>query len=79
VAQACNPNYSEGRDLEDFGLTSAGGEKFGLREPMLKKPITRKGLVEWLKVKAPSSSPSTKKKKKLVIFAGEAEMGRIVV
>jgi hypothetical protein len=29
----------------------------------LKKPITKKGLVEWLKVKVPSSSPSTEKKK----------------
>jgi hypothetical protein len=30
----------------------------------LKKPITKKGLVEWLKVKALSSNPSTTKKKK---------------
>jgi hypothetical protein len=30
--------------------------------PYLKNPITKKGLVEWLKVKALSSSPSTKKK-----------------
>jgi hypothetical protein len=29
-----------------------------------KKPITKKGLVEWLKVKALSSSPSTAKKEK---------------
>jgi hypothetical protein len=29
-----------------------------------KKPITKKGLVQWLKVKAVSSSPSTAKKKK---------------
>jgi hypothetical protein len=30
----------------------------------LKKPFTKKVLVEWLKVKALSSSPSTAKKKK---------------
>jgi ribosomal protein S21 len=32
--------------------------------PYLKKLFTKIGLVEWLKVKALSSSPSTKKKKK---------------
>jgi hypothetical protein len=32
--------------------------------PYLKKPFTKIGLVEWLKVKALSSSPSTAKKKK---------------
>jgi hypothetical protein len=32
--------------------------------PYLKKPLTKIGLVEWLKVKALSSSPSTAKKKK---------------
>jgi hypothetical protein len=31
---------------------------------MLKKPFTKIGLVEWLKVKALSSSPSTTTKKK---------------
>jgi hypothetical protein len=31
--------------------------------PSLKKPFTKIGLVEWLKVKALSSSPSTTKKK----------------
>jgi hypothetical protein len=34
-----------------------------LRDP-LEKPFTKIGLVEWLKVKAQSSSPSTTKKKK---------------
>jgi hypothetical protein len=29
------------------------------RDPILKKPITKTGLVEWLKMKTPSSSPST--------------------
>jgi hypothetical protein len=32
--------------------------------PHLEKPFTKIGLVEWLKVKALSSSPSTAKKKK---------------
>jgi hypothetical protein len=31
--------------------------------PYLQKPFTKIGLVEWLKVKALSSSPSTTKKK----------------
>jgi hypothetical protein len=31
--------------------------------PYLKKPFTKIGLVEWLKVKALSSSPSTAKTK----------------
>jgi hypothetical protein len=31
--------------------------------PYLEKPFTKTGLVEWLKVKALSSSPSTVKKK----------------
>jgi ribosomal protein S21 len=30
----------------------------------LKKPITKRGLVEWLKLKALSSDPSNAKKKK---------------
>jgi hypothetical protein len=33
-----------------------------LWDPILKKPITKKGLVEWLKVQALSSNPSTAKK-----------------
>jgi hypothetical protein len=35
------------------------------RDPILKNPITKKGLVEWLKVKALSSRTSTKKKKRI--------------
>jgi hypothetical protein len=33
------------------------------RDPISKKPIRKIGLVEWLKVKALSSSPRTSKKK----------------
>jgi hypothetical protein len=32
-------------------------------DSILRKPNTKKGLVEWLKVWAPSSNPSTAKKK----------------
>jgi hypothetical protein len=34
------------------------------RDPNSKKPFSKIGLVEWLKVKVLSSSPSTAKKKK---------------
>jgi hypothetical protein len=33
------------------------------QDPILKKCFTKRGLAEWLKVKALSSSPSTTKKK----------------
>jgi hypothetical protein len=39
------------------------GKQF--KRPNLEKPFTKIGLVEWLKVTALSSSPSTKKKKKV--------------
>jgi hypothetical protein len=35
--------------------------------PYLEKPFTKTGLVEWLKVKALSSNPSTKGKTKLAL------------
>jgi hypothetical protein len=35
-----------------------------LKDPIWKNPSQKIGLVEWLKVKAPSSSPSTAKKPK---------------
>jgi hypothetical protein len=55
VAHTCNPSYSGGRDQEDCSSK--------LRN-YLEKPYHKKlGLVEWLKVKALSSSPSTAKKK----------------
>jgi hypothetical protein len=61
VAHACNPTYSGGRDQEDHGLKPAQANS--LQDPILKKPFTKTGLVEWLKVKALSSSPSTTQKK----------------
>jgi hypothetical protein len=62
VAHTCHPSYSGGRDQEDHGAKPAQGNSSG--DPILKNPITKNGLVEWLKVKALSSSPSTAKKKK---------------
>jgi hypothetical protein len=48
VAHACNPSYSEGRDQVDRGLKLAGANSW--RDPISKKPITKIGLMEWLKV-----------------------------
>jgi hypothetical protein len=61
VAHTCNPHYSEGRDQEDHCLKSV--QTNSSQDPISKKPITKIGLVEWLKVKALSSNPSTEKKK----------------
>jgi hypothetical protein len=48
VAHSCNPTYSEGRDQEDRGSKSAWANSS--QNPILKTPITKIGLVEWLKV-----------------------------
>jgi hypothetical protein len=47
VAHACNPSYSGGRD-QDCSLKAA--LENSSRDPISKIPITKKGLVEWLKV-----------------------------
>jgi hypothetical protein len=57
VAHACNPSYSGGRYQEDRG--SKPVQANSSQDPSLKKSFTKKGLVEWLKVEALSSSPST--------------------
>jgi hypothetical protein len=49
VTHACNPSYSGGRDQEDYGSKSAWANSS--QDPILKKPITKKGLVKWLKVR----------------------------
>jgi hypothetical protein len=65
VAHAYNPSYSGGRDQEDHGLKPAWANSS--QDPILKKKkIRKKGLVEWLKVKALSSNPITAKKKKSI-------------
>jgi hypothetical protein len=61
VAHACNPSYSGGRDQEDRGSKPAWANSS--TRSCLKKPFTKIGLVEWLKVKALSSSPQYHKKK----------------
>jgi hypothetical protein len=55
VAHAYNPNYSGGRDQEDHDLKP----KQTFWETLSQKYPSQKWLVEWLKVKALSSSPST--------------------
>jgi hypothetical protein len=62
VANACIPSYSGGRDQEDHSSKPAWANSS--QDPISKKPITKTGLVEWLKGKALSSSPNTAKKKK---------------
>jgi hypothetical protein len=54
VAHTCDLSYSGGRILVQ--------SQPGLGN--LEKPFTKIGLVEWLKVKALRSSPSTSKRKK---------------
>jgi hypothetical protein len=58
MAHACNPSYSRGRDQEDLGSEPAWANS--LQDPMTKrqKQNTKKGLAEWLKVKALNSSLS---------------------
>jgi hypothetical protein len=46
VAYAYNPSYSGGRDQEDHSLKPAQANS---SRPYLKKPLHKKGLVEWLK------------------------------
>jgi hypothetical protein len=48
MTHACNPSYSGDRNQEDHGSKPAQANSS--QDPILKKPITKKGLVEWLKV-----------------------------
>jgi hypothetical protein len=61
VAHAYNSSYSGGRDQEDCGSKPAWTNSS--QDPISKKSFTKRGLVEWLKVEALSSSTSTAKKK----------------
>jgi hypothetical protein len=64
VTHTCNPSYSGVRDQEDHGSKPAWANS--LQDPILKKTTKthhKKGLLEELTVKAPSSKPSTEKKK----------------
>jgi hypothetical protein len=59
MVHAYNPSYPGGRNQEDHGSKPAQANSS--TRPYLKKPFTEIGLVEWLKVKALSSSPRTTK------------------
>jgi hypothetical protein len=70
MAHTCNPSYSGDRD-EDHSSKPAWANS--LRDPISKKPLTKIGLVEWLKVKALSSNPSTTHTHTQMIFAVSLE------
>jgi hypothetical protein len=57
---AYNLSYSGDRDQEDHSSKPARANSS--ERPYLEKSFTKIGLVEWLKVKALSSSPSTANK-----------------
>jgi hypothetical protein len=57
VAYTCNPSYLGGRNQEDHDSKPALANS-SVR-PYLEKRFTKIGLIEWLKVKALSSNPST--------------------
>jgi hypothetical protein len=62
VAYTCNHSYSRGRDQDDHGSKPAQANS---SRPYLEKTHHKKGLVvEWLKMEALSSNPSTTQKKK---------------
>jgi hypothetical protein len=78
VAHICNPSYSGGRDQEDRGSKPAQ-VKSSIRL-YLKKPSIKIGLVEWLKMKALSSSPSTSNNNnKTLDFSRELGGGTVLV
>jgi hypothetical protein len=52
MAHTCNPSYSGDRDQEDLSSKPAWANS--------SQTLSQKGLVEWLEVKALSSSPSTR-------------------
>ena len=64
VANTYNPCDSGGRDKENLGSKTAWANS--LQDPISKTPITKKRLVDSLKVESlspsPSSAPHTKKK-----------------
>jgi hypothetical protein len=65
VVHAYNLSYSGGRDQLDSDLKSARANSS--KDPISKSPTQKKRLVEWLKVKALSSSPSTARKNKEIL------------
>jgi hypothetical protein len=65
VAFACNPSYSGDRYQEDHSSKPARANSSS--RPYLEKPFTKIGLVEWFKVKALRSRPSTPQKEIIII------------
>jgi hypothetical protein len=64
VAHSYNPSYSGDRDHRTITVRNQLGQ-IVCEHPISKIPNTKKGgLVEWLKVRAMSSSPSTEERKK---------------
>jgi hypothetical protein len=51
VGHACNPSYSGDRDQEDYSLKLAQTSSV---QTLSQKYPTKKGLVGWLKCKAPA-------------------------
>jgi hypothetical protein len=63
VVHTHNPSYSGGKDQEAPGSKPAQANSS--QNPISKKPFTKIGLMEWFKIKALNSNPSTEKKKRL--------------
>jgi hypothetical protein len=59
VAHAGNPSYSGGSNQED--RCSKTAQANSSTRPYLEKPFTKIGLMEWLKMKALSSTPEQEK------------------
>jgi hypothetical protein len=66
VAHACNLSYLGVRDQKDQGSKPVWANSS--RDPISKNPThTKRATLEWLKVYALSSNPSTEKKKKRLV------------
>jgi hypothetical protein len=65
MAHSCNPSYLGGRDQEDRSSKPVPAN--GLQDSISKNSIAKIGLIEWLNVKALSSSPRTAKKKRTIL------------
>jgi hypothetical protein len=70
VAHACNPSFSGGRDQEDHGWKPAWANS---SRDSTSEICHKKGLEEWLKVKARSPSPSTAKINKYKLQSKQLE------
>jgi hypothetical protein len=62
VAHACNPSHSGGREQENRGSKPSGANSS--RDPISKKPFTKKRTGGVAQGEGPTSNPSTTKRKK---------------